>query len=299
MRRTVICCTLGALAAALAGCGPQSDRPASKVEAVLNARETGRPLALLTRTFGPFSLDEAYDVQQAVTARLVAAGDEVVGYKVGYASEASQKAWNIPEPAYGPLFASQRVADGGTLDLGDFHAFHIEAEVAFVMGRRVDKPVTSAAAIKPAVRSVHAGFDIPDNRFVQGAERQVPDIVADGVGAFRFALGPGRDPAAVDVEALTGVVEQDGTVVYRGDATSVMGSPWTVLVWLANKLVARGQALEPGDVILTGALDKAYAGPRGELKGRYVGRLAPLPPVTVRVVDTGGCPCTPKGRGGS
>lgn len=273
-----------------AGCGekePEGPPVGTMVDAMLAARQARSQIVPLTHTYGDFSVDHAYRVQDALTARLSDKGHKVAGYKVGYASQASQEAWGITEPAYGPLFESAQVPDGGTVSAADFNAFHIEVEVAFVMAKRVGEPMGSVEALRPYVKGVCTGFDIPEGRFRQAeAKQKVADIIACGVGAHRWAIGPVKDPSEVDVSDVVGTVTWNGEPVYSGPATAVMGGPWKVLLWLANSLHERGRALEADDVVLTGALDKAFTGGEdGAAAGTYVGDCGPLGQVRVEVVE--------------
>ncbi len=269
-----------------AGCGGDATR-CEIVDELVAAREEGGLIAPLTSTYGRFTVSEAYLIQDALTARLVLArGDPVAGYKIGYASKASQQAWGIDEPAYGRLFESQRVPDGGTIRADEFNGFHIETEVAFIIGKRISRPVETIEELRKHVRGVAVGFDIPDARYDETrAPQTVADIVAAGVGAHRFVLGPRKDPETVNLDEVVGKVLYEGKVVYEGAATNVMGSPWEALKWLANALVARGFALEKGDVVLSGALDKAYGGPKDAIPGTYVGTAGKLGKVKVNVVE--------------
>lgn len=272
------------LLALVGGCDRADKGRGAMVAEMLAARQARRAIAPLHLTYGEMSIPDAYGVQEELARRLVAAGHKVAGYKVGYASKASQEAWGIAAPTYGRLFDFQKLEDGATIPASEFHFFHIEVEVAFVMGRRVDKTVNRIEELKPCVKSVHAGYDIPDNRFDPAkGKANITDIIADGVGAHRWMLGPPVNPADVDVDKVVGTVEWEGQVVYKGAATNVLGSPWNSLLWLANHLVSRGYALEPGDVVLTGALDKAFTGKDGKVAGACVGDCGPAGKVTATV----------------
>jgi 2-keto-4-pentenoate hydratase len=256
---------------------------------LVSVRITRQPIPPLTHMYCPFSLDEAYRVQDGLTRMIVEAGDEVVGYKIAFAGGASRAAWGIDEPAYGRLFRSQAVPDGGTIDLASCITFHIEVEVAFVMDKPIDRPVEDVEHLKPLVRSVHAGFDVPTRRFDSSIARpKAADVIADGAAANRFVLGPAMDPARTDVDRLTLAVRHDGREVYRGGSANVMGSPWRSLLWLANSLLGRGRALRAGDVVLAGAVDQVYSPARPQAAGTYVGDCGALGRVTCKVLEEGG-----------
>jgi len=289
MRRLVFLAAVGLVGFVLVlGCQREPRPPVdTMIDEMMAARAANSQIPPLTLTYGDFSVEQAYRIQDALTARLVKRGHKVAGYKVGYANPASQEAWGIAEPGYGRLYDFQEVPDGGTIAASDYSAFQIEAEVAFIIGKRIARRVKTVEDLKPYVVGVSAAFDIPDGRFrkAEGPEK-IADIIASGVGAHRWAIGPIMDPECVDLGEVVGTIAWNGEHVYCGQATAVMGSPWNSLLWLANALIKRGHALEQGDVVLTGALDKAFTGgPGGKVVGVYVGDCGGLGRVTVTVSD--------------
>ena len=278
LARGVLACLLIGLPA---GCS-RRDRMADEL---LRARDKMEFVAPLTHTYGGLPIEEAYRVQDALTRRLARRGEKVAGYKVGFASRGAQDKWGLTEPAYGRLLASMQVPDGGKMDASEFHSLRIEAEVAFVLARSIDRPLKDTGELKPYVRSVHAAFDIPDVRYdLTRHKRRIGDFIADNMAAHRYVLGPARDPGKVNVDNINIALTHDGRKVYGGKASKIMGSPWNVLMWLANALNRRGLALRAGDVVLTGAVDKAYAGVSCKVIGRYVGDCGALGRVTCIVV---------------
>lgn len=284
MRRAAILSVGCILASVSAGCVCGVGQEA-RVSHLVAARATGEPMELLTRRFGRISIEQAYEVQDGLTEAIVGSGDPVAGYKIGFAGKGAQEAWGLDEPAYGRLHKSMAVADGGSVSLGDYNAFHMEVEVAFVMARRVDRPIKDAAELRPYVRSVHPAFDLPSNRFrSDGGPRKIADVIADDVAANRFVLGPAADPGKLELGKLTLSGTHDGRQVYTGPASSVMGDPWEALRWLANALLRRGGGLEAGDVVLSGAAAKMYSPKPDQAAGRYVGDCGPLGRVTCEVL---------------
>ena len=184
------------------------------VDDLLRARKTLQPIAPLTTTYGDFPPEEAYAVQAAVTARLARGTDRAAGYKIAGASPAARQAWGLTEPIYGALLASMETPEGGSAQPGTFCALAVEAEIAFVVARDVDRPLASVAELKPYVRSVHVALDLADNRF-QG-EPKAADRIADAAGAGRYVLGKPLDPRRVDVDRLVATLKHQGKVVYRG-----------------------------------------------------------------------------------
>ena len=62
------------------------------------------------------------------------------------------------------------------------------------------------------------------------------------------------DWQAVDLAAVVGRAEVNGSEIGRGVGSEVMGHPLNALVWLANLLAVQGKSLRHGEVVLTGSL---------------------------------------------
>ena len=74
------------------------------IKEVLAAGKTLTQLAPLTKTHGPFSMDEAYRIQAALARQAAKVLGPHVGIKVAYASKAAQKQFGMDEPARGRSF---------------------------------------------------------------------------------------------------------------------------------------------------------------------------------------------------
>jgi 2-keto-4-pentenoate hydratase len=260
----------------------------AKVEAMVKqmaaARKGQRQVEYLTKTYGEFGIDEAYRIQGALAKEVSKDLGPVVGYKVAYASKAAQEQFGVDEPASGPFFLLQRVPSRSRLEAGAFMEIVLETEIAFTIGKRIDKPVKDVGEIKDYVKWVHTAFDIGDYRFVKGQTKPTPaDMIASGVGAHFFVLGPGVRPGKVDVDAVNLVLARNGEVVASSPATNVMGSPWNALVWCANHIVKLGGTLEPGMVVVSGTAAPAYKVKGEKIKGRYKGECGALGKVALMI----------------
>lgn len=254
------------------------------VAEILAAGENQTQIQYLTKTYGSFSIERAYEIQAILTKGLSKRLGDVSGYKVAYASRAAQEQFGVDEPASGPLFRLQRVPNGSKLSASDFVEIAMETEIAFTIGKRIDRPVGNVEQLKGYVKWVHAAFDIGDYRFVAGETKPTPqDMIATGVGAHFHVLGPGVAPDKIDVDAITLKLLRNGETVAESPATNVMGSPWNSLLWLANKMVKAGGALEPGDVVVSGTAAPAYKTKGRKIKGRYRGECGDLGTVTLAI----------------
>ena len=248
---------------------------------MLSGRKTQTQIPSLTKTYGPFSMKRAYQIQRNMARELSKELGPIAGYKVAYASEAARKQFGIKEPASGPLFGLQRVPNGSTLPVSAFMEMTLETEVAFTIGKRINHEIKDVAQIKDYVQWVHAAFDAGNFPFKADPAPTVQDMIAIGTGAHVFVLGPAMAPSKVDVDALTLKLIRNGETLADSPATDVMGSPWNSLLWCVNHVVKLGGTLEPGMVIVTGTAAPAYKVKGDEIKGRYVGDCGPLGTVTM------------------
>lgn len=254
------------------------------VKEMVAARKSMRQIEYLTKTYGEFGIDEAYKIQEALAKELSKELGPVVGYKVGYASKAAQEQFDIKEPARGPIFLLQRVASRSTLKASAFMEIAFETEVAFTIGKRIDKPIKDVGELEGYVKWMHTAFEIGDYRFRQGETKPKPaDMIASGVGAHFFVLGSGVRPGEVDVDAVELVLERNGQKIASSPATNVMGSPWKSLLWCVNHVVKLGGTLEPGMVVITGTAAPAYKVKGDKIKGRYRGRCGELGRVALTI----------------
>jgi len=254
------------------------------VEEILAAHKNQTQIQYLTKTYGSFSIDQAYQIQAVLAKGLSKKLGDVSGYKVAYASKAAQKQFGVDEPASGPLFRLQRVPSGSDLPANAFVELAMETEIAFTIGKRIDKNIKNVDELKKYVKWVHTAFDIGDYRFVSGKEKPTPqDMIASGAGAHFHVLGPAVAPDKVNVDAVTLKLLRNGKTLAESPATNVMGSPWNSLLWLANKLAKSGGALEPGDVVVSGTAAPAYKVKGNKIKGNYEGDCGALGKVTLTI----------------
>lgn len=226
--------------------------------------------------------DVAYTVQAELTHRRIAAGERLIGRKIGLTSKAVQAQLGVDSPDFGALFAAMAVGDGEDIPLSELIQPKVEAEIAFVLDRDLTFERHTAADILRATAFAVAALEIVDSRIADWNIR-LTDTVADNGSSARFVLG--SRPLAlgeVDLVGCAMTLERDGTEVSRGSGAACLGSPVNAARWLADTMVAAGSPLKAGDVVLTGAL-----GPMAAVKepGVYTARIDGFGPVRVRFTN--------------
>ncbi|MEU6802681.1 2-keto-4-pentenoate hydratase [Streptomyces neyagawaensis] len=228
-----------------------------ELAAVLRRAEAGRiPVAPLTEEYEDLDLAGAYAVQEANVRIRLAAGEHLVGRKVGLTSLAMREQLGLPEASFGTLFQSMVIPDGGTIDTRELITPRAEAEVGLVLGRRLSGPRVTDAEVRAAVTQVALAVEIIDSRIADWHVSQA-DTVADNASSARVVVG--RPVDATD-DLLTGLRDEcvglyaDGERVAFGLGAEVLGDPLRAVAWLARTLHAHGSALHPGELLLTGSV---------------------------------------------
>jgi 2-keto-4-pentenoate hydratase len=215
-----------------------------------------------------FTLDHAYAIQDALRVELGRRGQGPIGWKLGATSPSGQAVMGVKEPAAGFLMA-RRHATGAEVSAGEFVSLGVEAEVAFRMRTRLAGPGVTPDTARPAVEGAVAALEVLD--FIFSGKPPVADFVASSVIAKAIVLGSPVTPLSeFDVSREEVVFEHNGEVVGTYTAGEVMGDPLNALVWLANHLATRGLALQPGDVVMAGAISRMLRPKAGDtIRARF------------------------------
>lgn len=229
------------------------------------AEEQRSPVPPVAERFGPLRLEDAYAVQQANVALKLAAGDRIVGRKIGLTSLAMQTQLGVDQPDFGHLLASMAVPNGGAVVAAELIAPRIELEIAFLLGRDLAGPGVTTADVLAATEAVFPSLEIIDSRIADWKIGLV-DTVADNASSGRFVMPSRLTPVRhLDLRLLGGVMEINGVLTSWSCGAAALGDPAACLAWLANTLAPFGGRLEAGEIVLSGALDKSVPVQAGDV----------------------------------
>ncbi|RIW49965.1 2-keto-4-pentenoate hydratase [Micromonospora endophytica] len=250
---------------------PPPDRLGEVALSLRRAATTSTPVPAVRAVLGATDTRAAYEVQRRNVAHLVAAGDRVVGRKIGLTSTAVQRQLGVNEPDFGTLLDSMRVPDGGTVDRRRLLQPKVEAEIAFELAAPITEVPDDPARLVPLIRTARPAIEIVDSR-IERWDITIVDTIADNASSGLFVLGDGLLP--VDPPALAGVamrMRRNGVQVSTGRGADCLGSPLLSLHWLATTMAALGDPLQAGDIVLSGALGPMCAVEPGDTFAATVG----------------------------
>lgn len=236
-----------------------------RVADVLYKREQDRADGgRITDEYPDLNLEAAYRVQRKLIELKVAAGERVIGVKLGLTARAKQQQMGIDSPLTAVITDQMILEAGVPIPMDELIHPKIEPEIVFVMKDRLAGPGVTAATAMAAVASVHAGFEVIDSRFTD-FKFTLPDVVADNASSSRLFIGAsGMDPAGLDLALEAVVLSVNGTVVATATGAAVQGHPGEALALAANALAERGDVIEAGAVVLTGGMTDAVFVRAGE-----------------------------------
>lgn len=209
------------------------------------------------------SLPEAYALQRAVATLRVAAGDRVIGYKVGCTGSGTVAQFGMEGPVRGYLYQSEVRRSGDALDAVAYAHLAIEGEMAL----RIGKDGEIAAAF-PVIELHQFVFRAPRKTLAElvannGLNAGV--VLPDDAWLSRSCVG---DEATLSVRV-------NGSTVGASSPWPLEGGPGASLAWLRDHLAETGLVLAPGQIVLAGTPLGLYAVNAGDHIAVLVdGRLA-------------------------
>lgn len=220
----------------------------------LRAAYNGKTVGPLRDGLAPKDVEGAYAVQSANTKYWQSSGREIIGKKIGLTAKAVQAQLGVDQPDFGILFDDMLIEDGGVLDSAKTIQPKAEAEVALVLKKRLDNSNATINDIILATDYALPAIEIVDSR-ISDWKITFADTVADNGSSAFFVLGTQpKSIKGLDLKTCGMTLEVDGSVASLGAGAACLGHPFNAAVWLARTMSASGQALEAGDIILTGAL---------------------------------------------
>ena len=248
-------------------------------EALYQALIECRTLAPLTDREPGITIEDAYRISRVFLQQRLAAGERVVGKKIGVTSKAVQDMLGVFQPDFGFLTNTMECPDGADIPIaGNLIQPRAEGEIAFRLRADLQGPGVTEQDVLEATATIMPCFEIVDSR-IDDWKIRIQDTVADNASCGVYVFGRDEvDPRDFDLPSLKMTLYKNGEFLAEGLGSAVQGNPLTAVAWLANTLGEFGIPFKAGEVILSGS-------------------LAPLIPVvagdemSLEIDGIGGCSC--------
>lgn len=222
------------------------------------AEDERAPIDPPSATHPGLSVAEAYDVQRMNRDRRVREGARIVGHKIGLTSAAMQQMLGVDTPDVGSITDSMVLKNGSRFLLDELVDGHIEAEFAFRLARALPRERVTREELRAAIDGVAVSAEIIDSR-IRDWRISLVDTVADNASSARIVTGdwvPATPELLDGLPEMTLTLHEDGVEIAAGPGAAVLGDPLNALRWLAGTLARQGTQLNPGDVVLAGAVHR-------------------------------------------
>jgi len=211
-------------------------------------------------------VDDAHAVQRAFNT--LRTGDKVIGYKSAANAEALQRALGLSGPIAGVLFAGGERAAGSTIRRSDYRALLVETEFGFRAARRINAPVKSVPELRAATTTCTAMIELADPGF--GRTRMTgTDLIAANAASAGFIRGRAQSVGDVELDEVRVQLRRDGETLHQARSGDLMDGQWEALKWLVNRVVELGYVVEPGHLLMTGALGAAHPAAPGKYSADF------------------------------
>lgn len=242
--------------------------PGDLANILLQAHNNKQPIPVLTVTYKEMDLATAYAVQKSyLDKRLPIEG--LVGFKAGLTTEVAQKRFGVPHAISGILLGSGDYSGAPVINKAAFVMPMIETEIGFVVKKTISVPMKDVDELKQYIGTVMPAIELPDLGFADVKALKGVDLIAANVSAVQFIRGNEINSEAFDLDQRKVVLRYNGQVVNRGSGHDAMGGQWEAALWLVNQVVSQGWKVEPGHVLLTGALGNMIPGKPGSYEADY------------------------------
>ncbi|MED5279451.1 MAG: hypothetical protein VYD86_10055 [Verrucomicrobiota bacterium] len=226
------------------------------------AHLVGNALPQLSAIRPDATLADAYDVQKRFVDKVAKTHQGIAGYKGAVAGEAGQKALKLNGPLSAVLFRDGwlEAAVKPAIRLAKFPGTKIETEVGFVIGKAIIRPINDVDALKAHVEAIVPVIELPAGKLEPTQPMVALDLAAANVLSANYIVGRRNPVAKVNLNRATirlarrlakGDEEKNkttGAAAHRGQ--------WQNLLHQVNHALGQGREIQPGHLILTGALGK-------------------------------------------
>ena len=228
---------------------------------LMKAHKADQKIPVLSTQKPNLDVQTAYHVQKAyVDQRL--SQDQIAGFKAGFSTGAAQKKYGLNAPAAGVLFASGKKMGLPLIEKSAFKNLIVETEIGFLMGKSITQPLKDISELYEYIQAVMPVIELPDAGFAEKASGV--DIIAANVASAKFIAGKEREFKGLDLNNIFVTLYLEGQEVNKGKGADAMGDQWKAALWLINTILQQGWKIEPGQIIITGALPKAIPGKPGK-----------------------------------
>jgi 2-keto-4-pentenoate hydratase len=199
------------------------------------------------------TIESAYQIQRRLARKW---RQKPAGFKGGLTSKAAQQRFGTDTPVAGVLPAAGLKPSGSTLSLREFAGLNIETEVAFKLGKPIERRVRDITELQSYIAGIAPAVELPRLQFVDLSQVKAVDLVATNVGAAAYILGTFEPPSQRDPNTVATRLVCNERELLVGAGRDALGDQWQAALWLVNRVIDSGWTLQRDQILMTGALGR-------------------------------------------
>ena len=235
---------------------------------LFHAKQDGAKWPLASKQITGLTPEKAYLIQKKFVEKELILTN-IIGFKAGLTSPASQQKFGVTGPVAGVLFYNGLKKEGEVINLKDFNDLRIETEIGFVIDQEINQKLNSVDELKSKVREIMPAIEFPDLGFEDMKSLSEADLIAADVSASEMIAGQTQKVHYFDPDTISVTLWYNGELIHRGIGNEAMGNQWKAALWVINTMITQGYTFEPGSIIITGALGGMEKGKPGHYIADY------------------------------
>jgi len=222
-------------------------------ESFFNAFYSGYWSDNTRQSISDLSVQESYAVQDIVSKKKIARGEQAIGYKVGCTSSAIQSQFGLNEPIFGRLFWPHIFKEGKELNWKRYTNCAIEPEMVLKIGKDLKGENLPDKVLIKAIEYVSPGIEIHNFKFLYMPPTLQELICSNGIHAGLVVGNSKSSPNDLSFELEWFKVIKEDKIITKATSSEIMGGPLNSLRWLIGKLTKRNEILRAGSFVIPGS----------------------------------------------
>lgn len=261
-------------------------------ESLVGALDRHHAMPPLTDGMPSLAIEDAYRISGLVMRERQARGERVIGWKIGFTNRAIWEEYGVHAPIWAPMYDTtvSAISPGVAAEISAerFVEPRIEAEVAFRM-TAAPQPGMGELELIDCTDAIAHGIEIVQSVYPGWRFAAADTAAAFGLhGCYRH--GPWLRIDHDDVRKWRNhlldfelSLWRNGVERGRGHARNVLGGPLLALKHMVEGFdpAPFGRGIEPGDIVTTGTLTRAFPVQPGEAWTTSIHGI-PLKGLTIR-----------------
>ena len=247
-------------------------------EILYNSRINLKRIKNLPEDCTPQSFKEAYDIQDELVNRYLAADKNnlLIGKKIGCTNKAAQIQLNINESFFGNMFSNNISKSNCIINSKNYFSPFVEPEFSFVIKNELDilKAPYKSEIVCESISAVLPSIELVDSRFEDWTVVGVKNLIADNAVHAHWVYGDEiNNLNSFNFSNHSVDLFINGNLIDKGNSNNVMGNPINSLTWLINNLALSGKSLPKNSYISTGTCTPAIPIKKGDKVMADFGKL--------------------------